>query len=428
MRSEIRALWTVRSALVLTMLLPAGGRATAAVVETAIDTVTLTDHGDGTKTISYTFSVTQAFAPLQNVSVTPSVWFVEDDTISCDDNIATKPAPTLTIMAGQIRSNTVTVSHRFDPRTVEDSKTIQFHVEVHATDGLAGTGDGIFDFPAEEGSGDPPPGSEPEDFCDLDVQGEPGTPYQGTTAAVSVTLGSSLSIDPVDLPRLADVAPEYERLEACLVEDSGFAIACFNLATNGRVPGVEEIGLETQDVSTLGYPAMTVFDISGIPDFATRVDRVEISAVDDDLVEPPLVVMVAGFPQPRTLCLDFNDFCDGFELTKWGAIINGFWRNTDCAGADVEFSLSLIRPRIPSPCGGTGNAAFVCSDNIGFPPCQVVGADWYFVLDGLDGTMDMGSGNPPGSCWIDQLAYSTIMGPCPFKPEVGERPLSSTTH
>ena len=71
-------------------------------------------------------------------------------------------------------------------------------------------------------------------------------------------------------------------------------------------------------------------------------------------------------------CFDFDPHCDGLELSRSGDQITGWWRNTDCAGTDVEVVGRLV--------GGEG-----------WVRGEVGGNVWGFVIDGLplDGTMVM---------------------------------------
>jgi len=139
-----------------------------------------------------------------------------------------------------------------------------------------------------------------------------------------------------------------------------------------------------------------------------------------------LVVVGVWTPAAQAqFCFQFNDFCDGLEINVAGNDLSGFWRNTDCAGTDVDV-LGIIKP-LTSPCGGDANAGIACA--AGVNGCQVGGLDWIFMIDALDGTMDMGQGFPPSNsqCWIDELGYTMVMGPCPFRPDNGLRPRTATT-
>ena len=121
----------------------------------------------------------------------------------------------------------------------------------------------------------------------------------------------------------------------------------------------------------------------------------------------------AQFPK----CLQFNDFCDAIQVNSIsGNTIDATWSSWDCAGSDGP-GMGLTGVNATSPCDGSAGQAgirFLAAD--GNP------GDFWFLLDGLDGTMDMISGIPPGgSCWIDQLAYTVIDGACtnlaPLQPQ-----------
>lgn len=98
---------------------------------------------------------------------------------------------------------------------------------------------------------------------------------------------------------------------------------------------------------------------------------------------------------PGARCFDFDPYCDGLELGKNGRNIFGYWRNTDCAGADVEVIGRVV-----------GREGRVKGD--------VAGYTWGFVIDGLDGTMDMYQQSGGWTLWIDELLYDGYSGPCLF--------------
>lgn len=116
------------------------------------------------------------------------------------------------------------------------------------------------------------------------------------------------------------------------------------------------------------------------------------------------LMMLGGAAANAQMCVTFEGFCDGLEVNVSGGQISGFWRNTDCAGTDI-------------PVRGTirGGSAKVACDG-----ACLGGSRWGWVAETtLDGTMDMYT--DPGaagnwSIWIDELAYTTSLGPCPFDP------------
>lgn len=139
------------------------------------------------------------------------------------------------------------------------------------------------------------------------------------------------------------------------------------------------------------------------------------------------LLIVVGFSAPAAqaqTCMQFTGFCDGLEVNVSGGSINGFWRNWDCGGSDSAV-VGIIKS-LPSPCGGNANAGVVC--DAGISGCDVGGSSWAFMLDSLDGSMDMANGFPPNTCWIDELAYTTSLGPCPFAQDNGARPRTATTN
>ena len=113
-------------------------------------------------------------------------------------------------------------------------------------------------------------------------------------------------------------------------------------------------------------------------------------------------------PASAQLCLDFNDFCDGLELAApGGGVIEGDWVSYDCAGSRDDMNGSLSGGQAQVLCGAGGVGTCVVSP----------GVDWGFILDGLDGTMDMFSNFNDGSgwnIWIDELAYTNTGAPCTF--------------
>lgn len=139
------------------------------------------------------------------------------------------------------------------------------------------------------------------------------------------------------------------------------------------------------------------------------------------LVLTSAVLLVAvAFAAPSAqaqVCIDFDSFCDGLELNASGPppLLTGTWQNTDCAGTDVPIVGTVDPGNIANACGALGNAEAVGN---------VSGADWQFVLDRLDGSLDMNM--LPGTCWIPGVTYTTSLGACPFKPQRGARPAMST--
>lgn len=140
-------------------------------------------------------------------------------------------------------------------------------------------------------------------------------------------------------------------------------------------------------------------------------------------------------PTDAQVCLDFVVFCDGLELYIDGDEISGYWKNVDCKGSDVPV-WGIVEEGLPLPCSpGTtwqldpqnqAKAGVACLPEL---DCFVFGWEWYFLLDGLDGTLDegvtQGGLDPPGACGLDELSYDLLLGPCPFGPEGGGIPSTS---
>lgn len=97
------------------------------------------------------------------------------------------------------------------------------------------------------------------------------------------------------------------------------------------------------------------------------------------------------------VCLDFDPYCDGLELSLNNGVITGFWRNTDCAGTDV-----VVRGKV------FGNEGRLRGD--------VGGNTYAFVIQGLPlAQMDMYMWDGSNwNIWITNLAYNDYSGPCLF--------------
>jgi|GEM_PF-1875876 len=137
-------------------------------------------------------------------------------------------------------------------------------------------------------------------------------------------------------------------------------------------------------------------------------------------VAAALVLMVPAANAQAQFCLDFDGFCDGLELSASGGAITGDWVSYDCAGSRDAMGGSLS--------GGT--AQVLCGAG-GCDTCVVSGAgvNWGFLIDGLDGTMDMFQ--DLASCtsfspWIDELAYTATPGACTFLDNPGNLGSSRT--
>jgi hypothetical protein len=75
----------------------------------------------------------------------------------------------------------------------------------------------------------------------------------------------------------------------------------------------------------------------------------------------------AAAPANATRCVDFVNFCDGFELSVSGAQISGEWVNNDCAGARAAVSGHADTGRLNVNCQPAGSCP--------------AGIAWFFKLD-----------------------------------------------
>lgn len=142
-----------------------------------------------------------------------------------------------------------------------------------------------------------------------------------------------------------------------------------------------------------------------------------------------VLVMLSTALAQAQVCIDFDPFCDGLELTITGNRITGIWRNANgCDGDDFPV-VGVIRDGIDNPCGlDVGRVGIACEARFG---CEIFGDEWYWVLDGERTHWDLGNSNgggldPPGACWLDNIQYHVILGPCPFSQERSGRSLLST--
>ena len=125
------------------------------------------------------------------------------------------------------------------------------------------------------------------------------------------------------------------------------------------------------------------------------------------------LVLVAGFATPAAeaqQCLKWDAFCDGVQIDLIaGDTISASWYNYDCANSWPGMIGKVGIPGGVNGCAGSGNAAVLSRTSDGSP----VG-DYTFIIDSLDGTIDMNQGVPPGAlgCRIDELAYTHSLGAC----------------
>lgn len=106
--------------------------------------------------------------------------------------------------------------------------------------------------------------------------------------------------------------------------------------------------------------------------------------------------------------LCFVGRCDCIQIDSIdGKRIEAQWLFYDCANNTPMTGGLIARGLVPNACpGGNGNAIIAClaRDTCG----QLLGGDWFFVLDSLDGTLDLNMGDPLGehTCAIDEMPYT----------------------
>ena len=132
-----------------------------------------------------------------------------------------------------------------------------------------------------------------------------------------------------------------------------------------------------------------------------------------------VALLVLLTPSARgQICIDFDQFCDGLELTVTGNSITGTWINAEgCDGGDVPI-VGVIHPGIEGPCPPfvSSRVGIACEERFG---CTLHGDEWYWVLNEVEGNLDLGNSaggglNPPGACWLDNIEYHVTLGPCSF--------------
>jgi len=246
----------------------------SAIVDLDTATLTLVDNGDGTKTLTYTFRVFQPIPATATRTINLDIRFIEDDPI-CDDRIGTRTSPDITMPIGENYSNYVSVSITFNPSDYEEDNIIEYHAAVLGKHGVAGTGDGFFHFPATSGSGDPPPGQEPELCCRPNIIGS-----EGLIANVSV-LSDALIIDPYNFPILPNLESGFHFYEVFICDFNGNSCLSLGyLETDGFIENIENIEIDGIDNTLLGFPTMTIFNESS--DVINNYDNVLIYGADEN--------------------------------------------------------------------------------------------------------------------------------------------------
>jgi hypothetical protein len=115
-----------------------------------------------------------------------------------------------------------------------------------------------------------------------------------------------------------------------------------------------------------------------------------------------------------TVCVDFDNFCDGLEYTISGGI-DGTWQTYDCAGSDARLDATI-------PQGG-GSFLSICSAG----SCDVAdfaGFDtflWILDIPGQTGTLVGILGGVVTPFQIN-TPISTSPGACAFGPETNRGP------
>ncbi len=111
----------------------------------------------------------------------------------------------------------------------------------------------------------------------------------------------------------------------------------------------------------------------------------------------------------QTVCVSFDNFCDGLEVTFTpGVSISGTWQNYDCTGVDASLTATI-------PQGG-GQFRFICS-SADCATAQVFGWDVLILdLDAPGQTVDL-LGIVGGQVLLNTSTPATISaGACPFSP------------
>ena len=100
-----------------------------------------------------------------------------------------------------------------------------------------------------------------------------------------------------------------------------------------------------------------------------------------------LLVLLTPVAQAQ-ICIDFDPWCDGLELTITGNSITGTWINAEgCDGGDVPVK-GVIHGGIDNPCGPeVGRVGIACDKKFG---CTLHGDEWYWVLNEDEGNLDLG--------------------------------------
>jgi hypothetical protein len=132
-----------------------------------------------------------------------------------------------------------------------------------------------------------------------------------------------------------------------------------------------------------------------------------------------MLLALVAFSTPDAeaqFCFKWVVFCDGIQVNDiTNNQITSDWYHIDCASTVPMDSGSKGETPVSNACPGGTGAGLIQGNAFGNP--------FHFVIDApLTGTLDMVNGvYPSGSCWIDELQYSLLMGPCVGLKNGGER-------
>jgi len=112
-------------------------------------------------------------------------------------------------------------------------------------------------------------------------------------------------------------------------------------------------------------------------------------------------------------CIDFVNFCDGFEVSAILAdkMVVGTWQNYDCGGSDA--------PMLGGFTKGPPRRNYMMGDIGVFAPGDI----FVFTLELDLGTFDLWNQDAVGNLiqFQDNAPYAFSSGACPFRPEGGLR-------
>jgi len=116
-------------------------------------------------------------------------------------------------------------------------------------------------------------------------------------------------------------------------------------------------------------------------------------------------------------CIDFDAFCDGFEVSSILAdkMVVGTWQNYDCAGSDAPLLGGFTK--------GPPRRNYMMGDLGVFAPGDIL----LLSLEVDLGTLDLWVQDAAGNLLQlqDDATYSFIPGACPFRPDGGGRGITA---